>query len=90
MSKQKMKVDVQIFKGEKNKTFIVFPVFTSSNWADADYKAEANKILKKKCSDLTLKDGYVLNKKDLYWSVKDMPDDLKDCKVKLVKVVYKK
>ena len=83
-----LRVDVQIFKGEKNKSYIVIPV--DKDWIDCEYEIEGNKLLKVKCSDLVLKDGYVLEGKELYWKVKDMPDDLSGKTVTPVKVVYKK
>ena len=88
MAKQNLRVDVQVFKGDRNKSYIVIPV--DKDWIDCEYEIEGNKLLKAKCSDLVLTDGYVLNGKDLYWSVKDMPDDLSGKKVVPVKVVYKK
>lgn len=88
MAKQKLRVDVQIFKGEKNKTYVVLPI--DKDWIECEYEIEGNKLLKAKCSDLVVANGYVLEGKDLYWSVKDMPDDLKGKTVTPVKVVYKK
>lgn len=88
MAKQKLRVDVQIFKGEKKKTYIVIPI--NKDWIECEYEMEGNKLLKKKSSDLVVANGYVLEGKDLYWSVKDMPDDLENKTVVPVKVVYKK
>ena len=87
MSKQNLRIDLKIFKNGK-KTYVVMPI--NKDWIDVEYEIEANKYLKKKCSDLELKDGYVLNGKSLYWSIKDMPNDLRGSKVTPVKVVYKK
>lgn len=82
------KVPMQIYKGERNKTYIVLPL--NKTWKENDYISEANKLLKVKSIELKAKDGYVLDGKDLYWHVKDMPDDLRGSKVTPVKVVYKK
>lgn len=81
-------VTIQVFKGERNKTYLGLPI--NKEWKDGNYIAEANKLHKVKISELTIRNGYVLNGKDLYWSVKDMPDDLKGSTVTPIKVVYKK
>lgn len=76
----------KVFK-DGRKTYLVFE---ETRGHEVEYKIVSNRRFKERSDNLIVANGYVLEGTDLYWSVKDMPDDLRGKTVTPVKVVYKK
>lgn len=82
-------MDCKIFKGEKGKTYIVFPINRNKTKSDdKEYIDNANKHFKTNKSKLIIKNGFIMDEKDLYFEDMSIPLNLYRSQ-QFVKVVYK-